>query len=649
MDDADEPSFSSPDAALTHYRTLCTSLQTQLAAAEQDISDFTESSKELQHELEQELERMEKAEKGMRRELETVQGDRDEWKTKFTTALRDHTTTMTHMQRELESLRSAEKALRAQLRDMELDNDDLEKSEREKDSSLQDLENRYNKSLERIALLEEELVTKAQLDEEVQRLKDELRDVNEELLVVRSSALPRPDAPSRPLTPPGVATFPTALAVDSNSTPTSSSQAIEDAAAASRRTPSPSSVGTPPSIEFVNPTPAHASTLPISPSIRASLNRPQAPSTPSGVPGSATLARSTRMSQFGSMIPQSPSTTSFARSRSPVKSTTAMATPVAAGTRRADSMIRDMQMMTSRVKQLTQRLDSRRNLVMAGSAIPRASMSPTSAHFSTMPPPSVPNGGGMTRSTTRSALARSVRPTSRLGHHSTTSSEGGGGGALASASTAATPLVTSTRPPSRSSLRSSIHGRRTSIPGPVPVSSFSSIPPVPSRPHSRMSSLSTSSAAGSSSSRPVTPSGGRSPTPTGGAALRNSSRPPWNSSLGKSVNGTGSTSGVERRRVASSSYGGVRSASLSRTIGPGDHHARAASTTELGRTVRRPPSRASDREGAASVGAASVGAATESKARRASGAGLGLGRCESSRHKSNDGQSSVAIDGTHPR
>lgn len=45
----------------------------------------------------------------------------------------------------------------------------------EKDSSLQDLDTRYNKSLERIALLEEELVTKAQLDEEVQRLKDELR------------------------------------------------------------------------------------------------------------------------------------------------------------------------------------------------------------------------------------------------------------------------------------------------------------------------------------------------------------------------------------------------------------------------------------------------------------------------------------------
>lgn len=43
------------------------------------------------------------------------------------------------------------------------------------ESTLQDLENRYSRSIERTALLEEELVAKARLEEEVQRLKDELR------------------------------------------------------------------------------------------------------------------------------------------------------------------------------------------------------------------------------------------------------------------------------------------------------------------------------------------------------------------------------------------------------------------------------------------------------------------------------------------
>lgn len=143
--------FASDEAAIAHYRQRCSSLQSQLAAAEQDILEFTESSKELQAELESELERMDKAEKGMRKELDDTKNDKEEWKVrsfgtgerldrtdlqprrpqnKYTTALRDHTATMTHMQRELETLRATEKSLRTKLRDMELDNDDLEKSER---------------------------------------------------------------------------------------------------------------------------------------------------------------------------------------------------------------------------------------------------------------------------------------------------------------------------------------------------------------------------------------------------------------------------------------------------------------------------------------------------------------------------------------
>jgi len=123
-------SFTSDAAALAHYRDRCRSLQSQLANAEHDILDFTESSKELQAELEQELERVEHAEKSLRRDLDDAKNQADDWKTKYTAALRDHTTTISHMQRELETLRATEKSLRARVRDMELDNDDLEKSER---------------------------------------------------------------------------------------------------------------------------------------------------------------------------------------------------------------------------------------------------------------------------------------------------------------------------------------------------------------------------------------------------------------------------------------------------------------------------------------------------------------------------------------
>lgn len=42
-------------------------------------------------------------------------------------------------------------------------------------STLGDMENRYNRAIERTALLEHELVDKARLEEELQRVKDELR------------------------------------------------------------------------------------------------------------------------------------------------------------------------------------------------------------------------------------------------------------------------------------------------------------------------------------------------------------------------------------------------------------------------------------------------------------------------------------------
>lgn len=46
---------------------------------------------------------------------------------------------------------------------------------REKDSSLVDFEARYGRAIERIALLEQELVNKAVLEEQIQRLREEFR------------------------------------------------------------------------------------------------------------------------------------------------------------------------------------------------------------------------------------------------------------------------------------------------------------------------------------------------------------------------------------------------------------------------------------------------------------------------------------------
>ena len=89
-----------------------------------------------------------------------------------------HNTTTTSLQRELDKLRQEHQAIKIQLRELEMGNDDLERNERAVSSSLADVEAKYSRALEEKILLEHELLDKAHLDEECQRLKDELRGLS---------------------------------------------------------------------------------------------------------------------------------------------------------------------------------------------------------------------------------------------------------------------------------------------------------------------------------------------------------------------------------------------------------------------------------------------------------------------------------------
>jgi hypothetical protein len=86
-----------------------------------------------------------------------------------------HNTTTTSLQHELDKLRQEYQQIKIQLRELELGNDDLERNERAVSSSLADEQAKYSRVLEEKILLEQELLEKANIEEECQRLKDELR------------------------------------------------------------------------------------------------------------------------------------------------------------------------------------------------------------------------------------------------------------------------------------------------------------------------------------------------------------------------------------------------------------------------------------------------------------------------------------------
>ena len=95
--------------------------------------------------------------------------------TKFISLQTQHNTTVASLQRELDQLRQEHQKVKIQLRELELGNDDLERNERAIASSLQDTEAKYSRALEEKILLEHELLDKANVEAESQRLRDELR------------------------------------------------------------------------------------------------------------------------------------------------------------------------------------------------------------------------------------------------------------------------------------------------------------------------------------------------------------------------------------------------------------------------------------------------------------------------------------------
>lgn len=109
------------------------------------------------------------------------------------------------MQKELDSLRSLQEKFIIKTRELEIDYDDLERTERAAKCSLIDLENKYNKAIERNVILENELEGKNSLIEQVQRLKDELKDVHIELAILKNKQdgeLGPPLPSSEPVSPP---------------------------------------------------------------------------------------------------------------------------------------------------------------------------------------------------------------------------------------------------------------------------------------------------------------------------------------------------------------------------------------------------------------------------------------------------------------
>eukprot|EP00123_Amoebidium_parasiticum_P013865 comp22194_c3_seq1/m.32623 comp22194_c3_seq1/g.32623 ORF comp22194_c3_seq1/g.32623 comp22194_c3_seq1/m.32623 type:complete len:338 (-) comp22194_c3_seq1:240-1253(-) len=183
MTDSDEPKFGSDAEAAAYWKKL-------YEDKEDELQEYKLTSAELETELEAELDQKDGQLKELRRQFDRMEKEYETTKERLAAVQREGNTTISALQEELTVLKQDHQQLMVSVRKLEQRNDDVERSERVYQSSVDDLEEKLEKVVERNAFLEYE---NNALEIELQHLREELRDSQTELAVLKNQ--PRPPSP----------------------------------------------------------------------------------------------------------------------------------------------------------------------------------------------------------------------------------------------------------------------------------------------------------------------------------------------------------------------------------------------------------------------------------------------------------------------
>ncbi|XP_061534703.1 LOW QUALITY PROTEIN: nuclear distribution protein nudE homolog 1-like [Phycodurus eques] len=206
--------FSTLQEELGFWKEQANAHQQRADEAQEELQEFQQMSRDYEAELEAELKQCEVRNKELLQDNRRLRMELENIKEKFES---QHTDTFKHistLEETLAETTAVKDHLQKYIRELEQSNDDLERTKRATIMSLEDFEQRMNHVIERNAFLESELDEKENLLESVQRLKDEARDLRQELAVRQKERRPsssmgkdldRPDltcpSPNNPPTP----------------------------------------------------------------------------------------------------------------------------------------------------------------------------------------------------------------------------------------------------------------------------------------------------------------------------------------------------------------------------------------------------------------------------------------------------------------
>lgn len=158
-------------------------LFSRLFEVQTDFTEYQRSSAELEHELDSHLTQKDKKIQDLEARSAFVTSENELLKNKL-----EKVTNTSRQQIETLTTRLAEvtehnQQLTTHIRELEQSNDDLERAKRHLDATLADFDSKLNEQIERNELLESEIGEKEEMQTVIQRLKDEARDLRQELMI----------------------------------------------------------------------------------------------------------------------------------------------------------------------------------------------------------------------------------------------------------------------------------------------------------------------------------------------------------------------------------------------------------------------------------------------------------------------------------
>ncbi|KAK1162810.1 hypothetical protein AOXY_G17767 [Acipenser oxyrinchus oxyrinchus] len=183
MQESRSPKFSSMGEEIAYWKEQAEKYKQSSEESQEELQEFQQMSRDYEAELETELKQYEGRNRELLSENNRLRMELETFREKLEAQHSDAYLRISTLEGDLTQTTAIKDQLQKYIRELEQGNDDLERAKRATIMSLDDFEQRMNHVIERNAFLENELDEKETLQVSVQRLKDEARDLRQELVV----------------------------------------------------------------------------------------------------------------------------------------------------------------------------------------------------------------------------------------------------------------------------------------------------------------------------------------------------------------------------------------------------------------------------------------------------------------------------------